>query len=84
MPRSKLEEIEAYWKPAGNQDINWLLERVRELRVALRSVRTILQSDSIEYDDMLHVDQIIDAALAVLASPSDLADETPQKGLDNG
>jgi hypothetical protein len=38
--------------------------RIAALEVALRSVRTILQSDCIEYDDMRHIDHIIDAALA--------------------
>lgn len=39
-------------------------DRIRELEVALRSVRTILASDSIEYDDMLDIDKIIYEALA--------------------
>lgn len=36
----------------------------------LNTVRAMLQSDSIEYDDMRHIDHIIDAVLAInLATP---------------
>ncbi len=40
------------------------LARIAELEAALRSVRTILQSDSVEYDDVRAIDHIIDEAIA--------------------
>lgn len=40
------------------------IDRIRELEAALNSVRSILQSDSVEYDDMRHIDHIIDEAIA--------------------
>jgi hypothetical protein len=50
------------WLAQSDYDV--ISARIRELEAALRSVRTILQSDSVEYDDMRAVEQIIDEAIA--------------------
>ena len=47
-----------------DREYDALKTRVIVLEAALRHVRMILKSDSIEYDDMRGMDSIIDAALA--------------------
>jgi hypothetical protein len=59
--------LERYRIIASGEQLYTLLEaadRIAELEAALRHVRMILKSDSIEYDDMRGMDSIIDAALA--------------------
>ncbi len=67
------------WITAGHKAVDLCDEaalRIEQLELTLRSVRTILQSDSVEYDDMRHIDQMIDESLA------DSAPKT--KGDDSG
>jgi len=60
----RIAKLEAALEIASKGRFRDDANRIAKLEEALRSVRIILASDSIEYDDMRHMDQIIEAALA--------------------
>jgi hypothetical protein len=64
----RADEAQARWLKVHALHTDGLRTRIRDLEAVLRTIQEMLASDSIEYDDMRHIDTMIRDALGSTAS----------------